>query len=608
MSDAPFGIVTDYLRRVAPVAGGDSDAGLLGRYVRDREAEAFASLVQRHGPMVLGVCRRALGPSPDADDAFQATFLALARNAGRVRSCLPGWLYRVAVRASRKALARRPGEPAPEVADPGDPFAAVEWRDVRRVLDEEIDQLPVRWRTPLVLCYLNGLTRDEAAGQLGWSLRTLHRRLDEGRRALQARLRRRGLGPALLAAAVLTPAALQARVPTDLLRQAAALGIEGMVVRESVRALVPRVNTSGGWAMKTAVATLIAVGGTIVVLGSRQPAGADPVPKTPAAPAVARAPAKADRPPEDELGKKVREAQDKGIEYLKNQQKDQGGGIWNWENDQLATVQAGGSSALALLALLESGVKADDAVVARGLKFLRTLPPKHTYVVGLQTQVFCKANQKGDAPLIKRNVKWLEGAATRNAQGEMLGWSYTAAGGDRADNSNNRYALAGLYAAHKAGFGPANADFWKQVRELYVRTQTADGGWTYANAPGSRPTHTMTGSGIVCLLQAKDAAGKGDKETDTAITKGLAWIDQHLVFQSPPHTFYNFDVIAAVGRTSERKQFGAGAAKREWYREGAEWLLKNQKAGGEWQINQPIDHFPVISTSFALRFLASRPD
>src|SRR5688572_8310954 len=125
-----MGIVTEYLRRVSPSGPGETDAGLLSRYVRERQGEAFALLVQRHGPLVLGVCRRALGPTPDADDAFQATFLALARNAGRVRDCLPGWLYRVAVRSSRKALRRTQTLPAQEAADPSDPFATIEWQDV----------------------------------------------------------------------------------------------------------------------------------------------------------------------------------------------------------------------------------------------------------------------------------------------------------------------------------------------------------------------------------------------------------------------------------------------------------------------------------------------
>jgi squalene cyclase len=201
----------------------------------------------------------------------------------------------------------------------------------------------------------------------------------------------------------------------------------------------------------------------------------------------------------------------------------------------------------------------------------------------------------------------LEDGAVRNAQGQLFGWSYTAGPGQRADNSNTWYALAGLYAAHKAGFKAARADFWKDVLDLYVRSQRRDGGWGYV-PEAANSTHTMTASGVLCLLQAKEALGKEGKAADPAIDSGLAWIGNNLKFQNPPHTFYNFDVIAALGRASERKDFGPKDNKREWYREGAEWLLKSQKPGGEWQINQAIDAFPVISTSFALRFLASRPE
>src|SRR6188472_1831619 len=109
-----------------------ADAELLRRYVRERDEEAFAHLLRRHGPMVYGVCRRALGPTPDADDAFQATFVALARQAGRVSENVPGWLFRVAVRTSRKARRRQDrAVTGTETADRADDLAAVEWREVR---------------------------------------------------------------------------------------------------------------------------------------------------------------------------------------------------------------------------------------------------------------------------------------------------------------------------------------------------------------------------------------------------------------------------------------------------------------------------------------------
>jgi RNA polymerase sigma factor (sigma-70 family) len=209
------------------------DRLLLARFARDRDQSAFAALVARHGPLVLGVCRRLLGEAA-ADDAFQATFLLLARKAraaGRGGSVAP-WLYGVALRVARNARrsaerrrrreahAARPDR-SPEAAGPA---AALTWRDIRRALDEELGRLPGPQRSALVLCYLEGLTRDEAALRLGWSLGTLKRRLDEGRRALRARLERCGVGPLGLA---LAPAGLTAVVPADLAAAAVRVAAAG---------------------------------------------------------------------------------------------------------------------------------------------------------------------------------------------------------------------------------------------------------------------------------------------------------------------------------------------------------------------------------------------
>src|SRR5262249_21527243 len=321
------------------------------------------------------------------------------------------------------------------------------------------------------------------------------------------------------------------------------------------------------------------------------------------------APLKKEKAP-DPLAEKVKEAQEKAINYLKAKQQDQGAGRWNWENDTLTLLQPGGTSALAILSLLESGVKPNDRALTTGLNYLRGLKPQHTYVVSLTTQVFCKANQKQDAELIKTNVKWLEGAAVWNRD-QLVGWSYTANAGTRSDNSNTRYAVSGLYAAHKAGFKVKKEKFWEAVREYYVQNQVPGGSWAYTNgaAGGGKGTHTMTLSGLLGLLQAKDVLGKDDKDAEKARQSGFDWIAAEFRFQNAPHTFYNFDLIAAVGRASDRKDLGTNEKKREWYREGAEWLIENQKPGGEWRIDRSaVDEFPIISTSFALRFLASRPE
>jgi RNA polymerase sigma factor (sigma-70 family) len=605
--NAPLGIVTAYLRRASADAEAATDAQLLDRYARKRDEDAFALLVQRHGPLVLGVCRRALGHSPDSDDAFQATFLALALKPGRVRDSLPGWLYRVAVRTSRKALRRQVRvECIKESVDPADPFAEVEWREVRRLLDVELDRLPAKWRVPLVLCFLQGRSRDEAARQLGWSLRTFQRRLDEGRRVLRRRLTRRGLAPSLLSVAVFSADLLQARVSPLLVRTTVALTSRDSV-SSTIQSLAPALSIWGGTVMKAALLAVVLAGSLATLLIVQHPATADPPVKTgtDVSVLVQAPPAKA-KPAEDPMVAKIAEAQKKGIDYVKGEQKEREKGIWNWENDTLTLLQPGGTSCLAMLALLDSGLKVDDEVVARGLKYIRDLKAQHTYVVSLQTQVLCKANQKADAALIKRNVKWLEDAANWK-DGKLIGWSYTGAGGDRGDNSNSRYAIAGLHAAHKAGFKVAKTRFWEEVRDLYVQTQKANGGWGYVSY-SPQATHTMTGSGLLCLTLAKDALGKDDKASEKATVLGFAWIAEEFRLKEPQHTFYNLDVIASLGRASERKDFGTKDKKHDWYRDGSEWLLKSQKPGGQWRDNGAIDNFPVVSTAFALRFLASRPD
>ncbi|HKB05822.1 MAG TPA: sigma-70 family RNA polymerase sigma factor, partial [Gemmataceae bacterium] len=228
MIRTPAQVLRQQLQRLADAQAGAGDADALRRH-RAGDPGALADLVHRHGPMVYGVCRRVLGPTPDADDAFQATFLALVRHPAAVRnpSALPAWLHRVALRTARKALAQRKPvrEPADTAAssEPG-PADRAAWADVRRALDEELNRLPDSFRSALVLCYLDGATRDEAARRLGWTVATLDRRLAAGRARLRARLARRGLGALALGCAVLAADGLRATVPLHLLQAAAHLG------------------------------------------------------------------------------------------------------------------------------------------------------------------------------------------------------------------------------------------------------------------------------------------------------------------------------------------------------------------------------------------------
>jgi RNA polymerase sigma factor (sigma-70 family) len=204
------------------VAGGP-DADLLTRYVAGRDEAAFAALVRRHGPMVLGVCRRVLRDTHDAEDAFQATFLVLVRKAAAVRprEAVGNWLYGVAYRAAlkaREAGARRRARERQVRALP-EPATVAQglWHDLLPLLDGELAHLPDKYRLPIVLCALEGRTRKEAARQLGWPEGTVAGRLAAGRTLLGRRLARHGLfvsGGVL--AAVLSQRAAPAAMPASL--------------------------------------------------------------------------------------------------------------------------------------------------------------------------------------------------------------------------------------------------------------------------------------------------------------------------------------------------------------------------------------------------------
>jgi RNA polymerase sigma factor (sigma-70 family) len=182
-------------RRVDPPPDGE----LMQHFSTDRDAAAFEALVLRHGPMVLHVCRRILRDEHAAEDAFQATFLVLARKAatlGRQES-VGNWLYgvasRVSLRARVEAARRRDRERRTTTRGGRDPLGELTVREAQQILDEELSGLPARYRAPLVLCCLEGMARDEAAQQMGCRLATLKSRLERARALLHRRLARRGL-------------------------------------------------------------------------------------------------------------------------------------------------------------------------------------------------------------------------------------------------------------------------------------------------------------------------------------------------------------------------------------------------------------------------------
>ncbi|HJZ91591.1 MAG TPA: sigma-70 family RNA polymerase sigma factor [Gemmataceae bacterium] len=207
MPTEPYADAMGHLRKVALADAGLNDGELLDAYLARRDEAAFECLVWRHGPAVLGACRRILGNEADAEDAFQATFLVLVRKGHlvRPRAAVRAWLYGVACNVARKARAdaarRRAKElatarppAAPESADP----------DLRPTIDFEVDRLPEKYRVPVVLCELEGQPIAGAARMLGWPQGTMASRLARGRDLLARRLARHGLSVAGLVAAPLS--------------------------------------------------------------------------------------------------------------------------------------------------------------------------------------------------------------------------------------------------------------------------------------------------------------------------------------------------------------------------------------------------------------------
>jgi RNA polymerase sigma factor (sigma-70 family) len=249
-----------------------TDGQLLGRFVGARDEAAFAALVRRHGPMVFGVCRRVLGDFHDAEDAFQATFLVLARKAGSVakRDSLGCWLYQVAYHTALEAgmgNARRRSREKPVGDLPHPVVVPAEAPDWRSALDRELSLLPERYRAAIVACDLEGRTRREAARQLGVTEGTLSSRLARGRTLLAKRLTKCGVTLSGGALAVALSKEASAAVPAGLVSstaKAAALMAAGQVAAVSTTAVLLMKGVTKMMLLKK----LRVVAGVVVVLAA----------------------------------------------------------------------------------------------------------------------------------------------------------------------------------------------------------------------------------------------------------------------------------------------------------------------------------------------------
>ena len=315
----------------------------------------------------------------------------------------------------------------------------------------------------------------------------------------------------------------------------------------------------------------------------------------------------------------VRKAIDRGTHYLLRQQRNDG----SWPD---MVSQDGGVSAMCALALLNAGIEPDDPQMQKALNDLRKIKPARTYVVSLQTMVFARAEPERDRDLIFRNVKWLEG--TQLTEGPNKGaWTYPGLGGSGGDNSNSQFALLALHEAERVGVA-ASDRMWRLAKNYWEKCQNPDGSWGYTKQ-SSRGTGSMTCAGITSMviaidrIQSIDARVSGDRiECCTGrrvggsdpVERALQWLGHHYSVVRNPNNplwqLYYLYGLERAGRLTARRFIPLparpGQADRaDWYREGAEALVRKQEGlSGFWAGTGHGENNRLVGTSFALLFLS----
>ena len=312
----------------------------------------------------------------------------------------------------------------------------------------------------------------------------------------------------------------------------------------------------------------------------------------------------------------VQSAIDGGVNYLRAQQMQNG----SWP-DYLG--YTGGKTALCSLALLSCGVPADDPQLVRAIAYLRTIEPSRTYVVGLQTMVFCAATPVQDRKLIERNVQWLVKSQLKD--GPRPGtWTYDESHGN-GDNSNTQFALLALHEASRIGVR-VPPDTWARALQHWRTTQNEDGSWKYYVDPRLPGTGSMTCAGLASMIiltekmAGQDAAvadgkivccrQKGASTDLQQIQRGIQWMADHFSVSHNPgdiRLMYYLYALERVGRMSGWRFIGA----HDWYREGTDQLVRLK--GALYNQSQMVDFWygedaeerdKIISTCYALLFLS----
>lgn len=448
--------------------------------------------------MVHATCRRTLGHGADADDAFQATFLVLARDAARVGNgnALPGWLHRVAVRVagkSRGTTIRRRAEPLPEWLPDSrspDPVQLVNGQETLHVVDEELARLPDRFRSVVVLCCLEGRTSGEAADALGCPRGTVDSRLATAKRLLRNRLTRRGIAPAVLAGALVNSPAIPA-------------ALFGVTATVAVRYVTDGTGSGPAFFLANGVSpmsnvfrlrlvgvlSLLAASGLGLYFATAAPIPKDPPVKV-ADPYVVRyGKAKAAAVELHGGTKETEAAVATGLQWLKSQQKKDG----SWAFDGNSKTETAAATGLSLLPFLGAGQthkgKGEYAtVVAEGLKFLVAAQNKEggfqgaktMYAHAIATTALCEAFGMTSDPELKQPAqKAIDFIVT--AQAADGSWGYVP--GNRGDTSITGWQIQALRAAR------ACPDLVVKIETLRAASKFLD---TVTNAKKAEYGYTAT--------------------------------------------------------------------------------------------------------------------
>ncbi len=598
------------LRHIRSLAGPrgaaqQSDGQLLERFVARRDEAAFEAILSRHGAMVLNVCRRVLPGVHDAEDAFQATFLVLARKAGSVRKqqSVGSWLYGVAYRIALKARAgarrRREHERQAGTMPQTSPIAEIVWRDLRPVLDEELSHLPEKYRGPVVLCDLEGKTHDQAARELGRPAGSVSRWLARGRELLRRRLVGRGIALSTgVLVSTLTAQARAAVLPRTLtaetLRAALVFGSGApaaiAVPRAAALAEAALRNTWSGLAARAGLLlALIGLGAGLLAApeaGGEKPPAKQP---KPAPKPAERAPATRALPDFKAIkatllrrnggSARTEAAVAAGLKWLANHQAPDGswpldsfrctcGGHGNHKNDTAGT-------AFALLPFLGAGYTQQPAAdnpyarnVKAGLQFLMGKQdgqggafPGGMYAHGLASMALCEAYGLTQDAALKRSA---QAAVTYlvNAQHAQGGWRYTPR--TPGDTSVTGWQAQALVSARLAGLEVPDRTFRLAGKFLDGCMDKATFGYGYTG-PGTGVTTSAIG--LLCR-QRIQGWGRGN----AALVRG---VERHVAAQDPGamancyHLFYATQVMATYG----------GPSWKRWNQKMQDLLVKSQDDG-----------------------------